>query len=422
MVDLAIWGKIPLDVTVYKGIRGFHFFKSGFYFDATLSNQVEPNKVFLTIDVKKQKGATIFEPGANTGPHFDLFDPFRGKYFTGYGVTGGKICGGLVGAIWDPKNPLDYICTCDGAANCNLTSNIGRCYVDRQTKLLICDGADGSKHLWIINPDTGETKYLNHPFAVDRGRFQAIPLYNDELLIAITKGASGTNGLLIARVKIDDLINAQQGTDISTLQSYQEIYTDNAVNGHDKFVLNGLGLFGLVHLDDRTLFIDKDLTVTTACNTTLKIVGVLDDQTGLGMAINGNSVSLYTITKNGCQEVKTITSTYTAGATQGGVLSGFGDNQNGDGNIEIYSVLDDTGAFPITLADYINGKIIGWDIKNQQNWNGYVIITQHRLIIPFTIEGVSIGIFDQAQFKQLPLAIGPEYNIHPLFGVPTATA
>ena len=422
MADLAIWGKIPIDTTGYRGIRGFHFFKRGFYIDIAIGATGEPKKAFLTIDVVKKQGATVFLPDANTGPHFNLYDPIRDIYWTGYGVTGGKICGSLVGAIWDVKNPMNYICTCDGAANCNLTSNIGRCYLDRQTNLLICDGADGSKNLWIIDPVTGQTKYLTHSFAVSRGRFQAIPLNSDELLIAITKGASGSNGLLIGKVAIDDLLNAQQGTDISTLQSYQEIYTDNTVNGHDKFVLNGLGLFALVHLDDRTLWIDKDLNVSTACNTSLVIVGILDDETGLGMSFSGNQVSLYTITKTGCNLVKTITSSYASGASFPALLSAFQDGQNGSQEVEVYSVLTDQGEFPITLADYANGKIVGWDIKNQKQWNGYVIVAQHRLIVPLTPNGVSFGLFQQVAFKQLPYQATQSDNVYPIFGAPASSA
>ena len=422
MADIAIWDTISIPKTTYKAIWGYHFFKRGFLFEIGYTTG-EADKAAVLVDWPTRKTELIFDFEGNIAHNFNLFDPFRGKFISGYGSTKGKICGTTDGAVWDVKNPYDQLCICDGSTNCNLTSNIDRCYIDQQTQLYICGGADGSKHIVVIDPDSGTVKFMNHPYAVDRGRFNIIPLYQDEILFAITKGASGYNGLLIGRVKIDDIVNAQDGTDITTLQSYESIYQDDNVNGKDRFILNGAGYYAIVHLDDRTLIIDKDLNVNQVCTDSIEIVGIGDEETFYGIKSPASGqVTLVKITPSGCSDVKTITSSISNPFTFRGKLSGFSDGTNGSTSIEIYSILDDNGAFPILLPDYINNKFRGWDIKGQKEWNGEVLIAQHRLLIPVTMRGLSFPLSDTLQKVQLPYQVPKGYSVIPLLGVATTSS
>lgn len=68
-------------------------------------------------------------------------------FFTGYGMNGG-ICN-LKGYIYDVGTG-SYVCLCDGASDCNLTSNVGQLLYYPARDYLIAGGHCGGRWVWVL--------------------------------------------------------------------------------------------------------------------------------------------------------------------------------------------------------------------------------------------------------------------------------
>ncbi len=416
-VSLCSLGSFSTPKTVYGQGYAYAIDRDAIYW--TVSDQAgtnDPSKYVMRTAVDRSNGfkllnaEEIWDPQGNLGWNFDLYFETSGLAYryTGYGTTQ-EPCGGTKGVIF--RSPLldKYLCLCDGYYNCNLTSNVGRCYYDINTGYLICDGADGSRNIWIIDKELTTAKRLTHGEALVRGRFSCIPYFDgtdDYLLCALTGGASGTNRLRIFKFKINDAVNANDGTDVSTLSSYELIYSSDSLNSTARNVINSNGFLAFIDTGSEKIILDVNLQITELNDNVgaRDVVGVT--QNGLLYeTVSGSTVTIYEYTKNGITQVSQLSnSNYESAMSREWGL--FTNINSGSTTVEAYTLCEGSQR-PILYANYKDQQIYMMDYLTWSIMQYDVIVVPSRLITPRTWQGASLPLSTKAKFVSNVQGLNP---------------
>ena len=401
-------GEVTFPVNVYKQLYGYKVTLSGIYITVAKDNTVEPAKNAYRIPIDRTNGFALGTPtivrefNSNVGLVFNLAvaDGDTILDITGYGVVD-DLCQSNSGLIMT-TDLQKYKCLCDGAANCNLTSNIGRCFYDVVSKIIICDGADGSKNIWVISPDFSTVKRLTHQSAVERGRVSCLP-YKDQsgnelLLCAISGGASGTNFIKLFTVGIDDILSASDGADISTLQSYSDVWSTTQYNSKARHVLHSNGKMLVIPAVDangakhKIVFQYGSWTPSIIQDTYGGDNSNVATSNGLVFWVSsGATVTLYEVSSNGITKIGDFGPTDTTAGYNfvWGMRIGGWTNTNGSTKAEILSI-GDGSIVPFIKPDYQQNKLVVYDILTGNPVAYRLAYTTHRLVIPLTMQAVSM--------------------------------
>jgi len=156
------------------------------------------------------------------------------RRFGGYGMIGGDC--DLEGDIMDLDDPSKILCLCDGASNCNLTSNVSKIYYDPISGKIITGGGAGGRWIWIIDPsDLSVVGRVSESWIRDKNgcRIEPIPRDDEKVFVIIASGTTvDTKYLRIGIVDIQDIIdNASSYPNVDDLGSWQELYTSSNYYG-----------------------------------------------------------------------------------------------------------------------------------------------------------------------------------------------
>jgi len=148
------------------------------------------------------------------------------RRFGAYGMVGGDC--DHKGDIIDLDDPSKILCLCDGASNCNLTSNIAKIGYDPVSGYLVCGGGCGGRWIWIIDPsDLSIIGRVSESGIRDKnyGRIEVVPRDDEKVFIVSGLGSgSGSQYYRIGLVDLDDIIeNAPSYPNVDDLGSWQEL-------------------------------------------------------------------------------------------------------------------------------------------------------------------------------------------------------
>jgi len=195
--------------------------ESGAEYDVRLDIDLENQSVTETILHTKtdgicRHGLKIFGKNITT------------RRFGAYGEVGGH-CPNK-GHLMDLDNPDNYVCTCDGYSNCNLTSNLGSLRYDPVTDKIIASGDCSGRWIWIIDPNDlsilgriSESAIRSETFC----NIVVVPV-DDERILVIA-GKQNSNYIRIGLVDVQDLIdNASSNPNVDDLGSWEELVKDTS--------------------------------------------------------------------------------------------------------------------------------------------------------------------------------------------------
>ena len=401
-------GEVTFPVNVYKQLFAYKVTLSDIYITVAKENTVEPAKKAYRIPIDRSNGFSLDTPteirdfSGNVGLVFNLAvaDGDTILDITGYGVVD-DVCGSNAGLIMT-SDLQKYKCLCDGSTNCNLTSNIGRCFYDVISKMIICDGADGSKNIWIISPDFSTVKRLTHQSAVERGRVSCLP-YKDQsgnelLLCAVSGGASGVNFIKLFTVDIDDILSANDGADMSTLQSYSEVWSTTQYNSKARHVLHSNGKILVIPAVDangngyKIVFQYGNWTpaIVSDSNNGGDALGATANGIVFGVT-SGATITIYEVTFGGLTNIGGFGPTDTQAGYDNAMARRLGGwtNSNGLNKAELFALADGS-IVPFIKPDYSQNKLVVYDLLTGNPVAYRLAYTTHRLVIPLTVQGVSM--------------------------------
>ncbi len=156
------------------------------------------------------------------------------RRLAGYGMVGGDCSN--EGDIIDLDDPSKILCLCDGAVNCNLTSNVAKLFYDPVSGKIIADGGCSGRWIWIIDPsDLSIIGRVSESWIRSRNycKIELIPRDDEKVFVAIASDKlTGTKYLKIGLVDIDDIIdNAPSNPNVDELGSWQELFSSSGYYG-----------------------------------------------------------------------------------------------------------------------------------------------------------------------------------------------
>jgi len=157
------------------------------------------------------------------------------RRFGGYGMVGGDC--NTKGDIIDLDDPSNILCLCDGAANCNLTSNVAKLLYDPVSGKMIADGGCSGRWIWIIDPSNlSIIGRVSESWIRSRSNcnIEIVPRDDEKVFVVIaSQSPVGTKYLRIGLVDIDDIIdNASSYVNVDELGSWEELFsTSNYYSG-----------------------------------------------------------------------------------------------------------------------------------------------------------------------------------------------
>lgn len=148
------------------------------------------------------------------------------KRFGGYGEVYGNCH--LKGVLYN-LDTGEYVCICDGAENCNLTSNLAKIAYDPKTGYLICDGGCSGRWIWVIDPNDLSIKGRASESYIrgkDFTNIEIIPRDDEKVFVIASTNIGRTEKYLrIGVVDIDDIVeNAPNKPNVDELGSWEELY------------------------------------------------------------------------------------------------------------------------------------------------------------------------------------------------------
>lgn len=154
--------------------------------------------------------------------------------FGGYGEVGGNC--NLKGSLYNLDDVSKYVCLCDGASNCNLTSNISKLFYDPVSDKLLADGGCSGRWIWVIDPsDLSIVGRVSESWIRSRSycKIEIIPRDDEKAYVIIASGKTlGTKYLRIGLVDIQDIIdNAGSNPNVDELGSWQELFSSSDYYG-----------------------------------------------------------------------------------------------------------------------------------------------------------------------------------------------
>jgi len=157
------------------------------------------------------------------------------RRFGAYGMVGGDC--DLEGDIIDLDDPSKILCLCDGASNCNLTSNISKLFYDPVSDKILADGGCSGRWIWIIDPsDLSIIGRVSESWIRDKNycRIEIVPRDDEKVFVIIASGKTlGTKYLRIGLVDVQDIIdNAGSYPNVDELGSWQELFSSSGYYGY----------------------------------------------------------------------------------------------------------------------------------------------------------------------------------------------
>jgi len=157
------------------------------------------------------------------------------RRFGGYGMVGGDC--NTKGDIIDLDDPSNVLCLCDGASNCNLTSNVAKLLYDPVSGKMIADGGCSGRWIWIIDPSNlSIVGRISESWIRSRSycKIEIVPRDDEKVFVVIASGKNvGTKYLRIGLVDIDDIIdNASSYVNVDELGSWQELFSSSNYYGY----------------------------------------------------------------------------------------------------------------------------------------------------------------------------------------------
>jgi len=157
------------------------------------------------------------------------------RRFGAYGEVGGHCP--YEGHLMDLDDPDNYLCTCDGASNCNLTSNLGGLLYDPVSGKILVNGECGGRWIWIIDPSDltivgrvteSAIRSLNHC------SIGIVPRDDEKVFVVAGKGnLTGSKYIRIGLVDIEDIIdNASSNPNVDDLGSWEELLVSTSYYRH----------------------------------------------------------------------------------------------------------------------------------------------------------------------------------------------